>query len=208
MPQIKKQVIQAVEVAQNSMNSIDMESVSNKVQQTIQTVKRKVENLKKSSRDNEIAIKVNSKEAQKQISQIQKKIDSLQEKINARQMKLNIISPRLDKITQNTTLAIAAKMVRTATFPPITKSKEVVSSGMEKCIWCTWNNLATKSATNADTAQGIIAEYCMIPTLTTSIAKTAAATGVPNRQEKHALIPHMEKMCIALASAFIQRPIC
>ena len=57
-----------------------------------------MQHLKRSSEHNEIKIKVNNKDAQKQISQIQKQIDSLQEKINARKIKLDIITPKLDKI--------------------------------------------------------------------------------------------------------------
>lgn len=106
MPQIKQQVTQAVEVAQKSMEQIDIKKASNKIQQAVQLVKRKIDNLNKSSKNNEIKININNKEAEKQISQIQKQIDSLQEKINSRQMKLNLITPRLDKITSDTTKAV------------------------------------------------------------------------------------------------------
>lgn len=102
MPQIKKQVTQAVEVAQNSMNSMDMKSVSNKIQQGVQLVKRKIDNLKKSNQNNEIAINVNNKEASKQITQLEKQINSLQKKISGRQMKLDIINPQIDEIVSNT----------------------------------------------------------------------------------------------------------
>ena len=62
-----------------------------------------MQHLKENIQNNEIVIKVNNKDAQKQISQIQKQIDSLQEKINARQIKLNIIASRIDEIIEKTT---------------------------------------------------------------------------------------------------------
>lgn len=102
MPKIKQQVEQVVETTQKSMEQIDMKNASNKIQQSIQKVKNKIENLKKSNKNNEILIKVNNKEASKQISQVQKQIDSLQEKINARQMKLDVINPQMDKIVEDT----------------------------------------------------------------------------------------------------------
>lgn len=103
MPQIKQQVVQAAETAQKAMEQIDMKKVSSKVQQAVQQVKRKIDNLKKSNKNNELAITVNNKEAQKQISQVEKQIDSLQKKISASQMKLNMVTPKLDAITQQTT---------------------------------------------------------------------------------------------------------
>ena len=72
--------------------------MKNKVQQAVFFIKKKLQEIRKSSANNELAIKVNNKDAQKQISQIQKQIDSLQEKINARKIKLDIITPKLDKI--------------------------------------------------------------------------------------------------------------
>lgn len=102
MPQIKQQVEQVVEVAQKSMEQIDMKSVSNKVQKAVQDVKRKIENIKKSNKNNEISINVNNKDAQKQISQVEKQINALQKKIEARQMKLNAINPQIDTIVNET----------------------------------------------------------------------------------------------------------
>lgn len=98
MPNIKKQMKQV----QEAFSKIDTKEMQNKVQQATNFVKKKVQDLKQSSKNNEVAIKVNNKDAQKQISQIQKQIDSLQEKINARQMKLNIINPQIDKIVDDT----------------------------------------------------------------------------------------------------------
>ena len=93
---------QAMKQTQEAMSKINTDTMSNKVSKAVQAIKNKIQELKKSSTNNEIAIKVNNKDAQKQITQIQKQIDSLQEKINARQMKLNIINPQIDKIVEDT----------------------------------------------------------------------------------------------------------
>lgn len=94
MPTIKKQM----EQTQNAFSKINTKEMKNKVQQAVVFIKKKLQEIRKSSANNELAIKVNNKDAQKQISQIQKQIDSLQEKINARKIKLDIITPKLDKI--------------------------------------------------------------------------------------------------------------
>lgn len=93
---------QSVKQAQEAFSSIDTKTVQNKFGQAVQFMKKKIQDLRKNNKSNEITIKVNNKDAQKQISQVQKQIYSLQEKINARQMKLNAITPRLDKITEKT----------------------------------------------------------------------------------------------------------
>lgn len=98
VPAIKESIKQT----QEAMSKINTDAMSNKVSKAVQLVKNKIQELKKSSANNEIAIKVNNKDAQKQITQIQKQIDSLQEKINARQMKLNLINPQIDKIVDDT----------------------------------------------------------------------------------------------------------
>lgn len=98
VPNIKKQMKQV----QEAFSKIDTKEMQNKVQQATNYVKKRVQDLKQSSKNNEISIKVNNKDAQKQIYQIQKQIDSLQEKINARQMKLNVINPQIDKIVDDT----------------------------------------------------------------------------------------------------------
>lgn len=98
LPTIK----QAIKQAQEAFSKVDTKTMTNKLHQAVNFMKKKMQDLKKSSENNEIAIKVNNKDAQKQISQIQKQIDSLQEKINARQMKLNVINPQIDKIVDDT----------------------------------------------------------------------------------------------------------
>lgn len=94
VPTIKKQMDQT----QNAFSKINTKEMKNKVQQAVFFIKKKLQEIRKSSANNGLAIKVNNKDAQKQISQIQKQIDSLQEKINARKIKLDIITPKLDKI--------------------------------------------------------------------------------------------------------------
>lgn len=94
VPTIKKQMDQT----QNAFSKINTKEMKNKVQQAVFFIKKKLQEIRKSSANNKLAIKVNNKDAQKQISQIQKQIDSLQEKINARKIKLDIITPKLDKI--------------------------------------------------------------------------------------------------------------
>ena len=94
MPALKETMKQA----QEAFSKVDTKKMTNKLQQAVNFMKKKMQDLKKSSKNNEIAIKVNNKDAQKQISQLQKQIDSLQEKINARRIKLDIITPKLDKI--------------------------------------------------------------------------------------------------------------
>lgn len=98
LPAIKEKMKQVQEV----FSKVDTKSMTSKLHQAVNFMKKKMQDLKKSSENNEIAIKVNNKDAQKQISQIQKQIDSLQEKINARQMKLNVINPQIDKIVDDT----------------------------------------------------------------------------------------------------------
>ena len=98
LPAIKK----AMKEAQDAFSKVDTKAMTSKLHQAVNFMKKKMQDLKKSSENNEIAIKVNNKDAQKQISQIQKQIDSLQEKINARQIKLNVINPQIDKIVDDT----------------------------------------------------------------------------------------------------------
>lgn len=98
LPTIK----QTIRQAQEAFSKVDTRAMTSKLHQAVNFMKKKMQNLKKSSENNAIAIKVNNKDAQKQISQVQKQIDSLQEKINARQMKLNVINPQIDKIVDDT----------------------------------------------------------------------------------------------------------
>lgn len=94
LPAIKEKMKQV----QEAFSKVDTKKMTNKLHQAVNFMKKKMQDLKKSSENNEIAIKVNNKDAEKQISQLQRQIDSLQEKINARRIKLDIITPKLDKI--------------------------------------------------------------------------------------------------------------
>ena len=98
LPAIKEKMKQV----QEAFSKVDTKAMTSKLHQAVNFMKKKMQDLKKSSENNEIAIKVNNKDAQNQISQIKKQIDSLQEKINARQMKLNVINPQIDKIVDDT----------------------------------------------------------------------------------------------------------
>ncbi len=98
VPGIQKTIKQVTE----KINSTDFGNLKTKAQQATNFVKAKMSNLTKSNKDNEVSIKINNKDAEKQISQIEKQINSLQEKINARQMKLDIINPQIDKIMNDT----------------------------------------------------------------------------------------------------------
>lgn len=98
VPSIKKQLNQT----QEAFSKIDTKVMKNKVNQAVQFMKKKMQDLRKSNTNNELAIKINNKEASKQISQIQKEIDSLQKKISERELKLNITNGALDKIREET----------------------------------------------------------------------------------------------------------
>ena len=98
LPAIKEKMKQV----QEAFSKVDTKAMTSKLHQAVNFMKKKMLDLKKSSENNEIAIKVNNKDAQKQISQVQKQIDSLQEKINARQIKLSVINPQIDKIVDDT----------------------------------------------------------------------------------------------------------
>lgn len=97
-PTIQKSVKQA----QEAFSKADTKVMTNKLHQAVNFMKKKMQDLKKSSRNNELSIKVNNQDAKKQITQIEKEIDSLQKKITGRQMKLNVINPQIDKIVDDT----------------------------------------------------------------------------------------------------------
>ena len=91
-----------IKQAQEQLANVDMSKLQKAVKQQMPLFKKQIQNLKKSIENNDISIKVNNKDAEKQISQTQKQIDSLNEKINARQIKLNVINPQIDKIVDDT----------------------------------------------------------------------------------------------------------
>ena len=61
---------------QNAFSKINTKEMKNKVQQAVFFIKKKLQEIRKSSANNELAIKVNNKDAQKQITQIEKEIDT------------------------------------------------------------------------------------------------------------------------------------
>lgn len=98
VPAIKEKMQQV----QKSFSKVNTNVMTNKLSQAINFMKKKMQDFKMSSENNQVSIKINNKEAQKQISQIQKQIDSLHEKINSRQMKLNLIDPQIHRIVEDT----------------------------------------------------------------------------------------------------------
>ena len=102
LPAIKEKMKQV----QEAFSKVDTKTMTSKLHQAVNFMKKKMQDLKKSSENNEISIKVNNKDAQKQISQIEKEIDSLQKKITSRQLKLDITNNALDKIRNNTNQSV------------------------------------------------------------------------------------------------------
>ena len=106
LPTIKK----TMEQAQEAFSKVDTKVMTNKLHQAVNFMKKKMQDLKKSSENNEISIKVNNKDAQKQITQIEKEIDSLQKKITGRQLKLDVTNNALDKIRNDTNQSVIKEM--------------------------------------------------------------------------------------------------
>ncbi|CDB32165.1 phage-related protein-like protein [Clostridium sp. CAG:575] len=102
LPAIKEKMKQV----QEAFSKVDTKTMTSKLHQAVNFMKKKMQDLKKSSENNEISIKVNNKDAQKQISQIEKEIDSLQKKITSRQLKLDITNNALDKIRNDTNQSV------------------------------------------------------------------------------------------------------
>ena len=99
---ILPEMTKIIKQAQEQLANVDMSKLQKAVKQQMPLFKKQIQNLKKSIENNDISIKIDNKDAEKQISQTQKQIDSLNEKINARQMKLNVINPQIDKIVDDT----------------------------------------------------------------------------------------------------------
>ena len=83
---------QQMKQIQKAFSSIDTKAMENKMQQAMQSVKKKMQDFNRRIQNNEIPIKVNNKEADKKISQIQKQIFSrlwyVSRKSNRRNRKL------------------------------------------------------------------------------------------------------------------------
>ncbi len=75
---------QTVEKAQESFEKMDTTKMKKNINQAMRYVKKKMQDLSKSNESNQIKLKVNNKEAQKQISQTQKALDSLKKQTTIR----------------------------------------------------------------------------------------------------------------------------
>lgn len=98
LPTIK----QTMKQAQEAFSKVDTKTMTSKLHQAVQFMKKKMQDFKKSTENNEVAIKVTNKEAKKQISQLEKEIESLQKKITARELNLSITNNALDKMRYDT----------------------------------------------------------------------------------------------------------
>lgn len=81
LPAIKK----VMKEAQEAFSKVDMKKFQKTINQSLLLVKKQLQNLKKSSENNEIKIKVTNADAIKQIRQVKKELDSLHKQQNARQ---------------------------------------------------------------------------------------------------------------------------
>ncbi len=106
VPEIKK----VAEEAQRNFAQIDTKQMTNRIQQAVQSVRKSIDDLKKSNKDSQIKLNINSQDAQKQVSQLQKEIDSLQRKINSRQLKLDINNETLEKMKNDTKQQVKEEM--------------------------------------------------------------------------------------------------
>lgn len=80
LPAIKK----AMKEAQEAFSKVDMKKFQKTINQSLLLVKKQLQNLKKSSENNEIKIKVTNADAIKQIRQVKKELDALHKQQNAR----------------------------------------------------------------------------------------------------------------------------
>lgn len=80
IPEIGKQVLEIIKI----IDKIDIGKIINKFQQVFSFLKNNIEKLKNSNIVNAIALNINNKEVEEQISQVEKEINSLQKKIEAR----------------------------------------------------------------------------------------------------------------------------
>ncbi|MCI8346243.1 MAG: hypothetical protein HFJ42_10015 [Clostridia bacterium] len=108
VPQIKKTMKQVQEI----FEKVDTKSIQMKFQQSVEFMKKKMQDLKRSTQNSEMTIKMNNKQAQQQISQLEKEIDSLQKKITGRELKLNITNNTLDKMRADTNQSVIKDMPR------------------------------------------------------------------------------------------------
>lgn len=83
VPAIKEKVKQV----QEAFSKINMKELQKAINQSTILVKKQLQNLKKSSENNQIKIKVTNTEAIKQIRQVQKELDTLHKQQTARKYK-------------------------------------------------------------------------------------------------------------------------
>ena len=69
---------------QEAFSKVDMKEFNKKVQQAVELAKKQLQDLKKSSDNNQIKIKVTNAEAIKQIRQVRKELEALQKQQTAR----------------------------------------------------------------------------------------------------------------------------
>ena len=83
IPAIKETMKQA----QEAFSKVSTKEMKKQVQQAVQFTKKKMQDLKKSTENNEIAIKVTNADAMNQIKQVKKELDTLHKEQTARQHK-------------------------------------------------------------------------------------------------------------------------
>ncbi len=83
LPAIKEVMKQA----QEAFSKVDMKEFQKNINQSLILVKKQLANLKKSSENNQIKIKITNAEAIKQIRQIKKELDALHKQYTARRYK-------------------------------------------------------------------------------------------------------------------------
>ena len=83
LPTIK----QVMKQAQEAFSKVDMKAFQKNINQSLLLVKKQLANLKKSSENNQIKIKITNAEAIKQIRQVKKELDALHKQHTARRYK-------------------------------------------------------------------------------------------------------------------------
>ena len=83
LPAIKK----AMKEAQDTFSKVDMKEFQKAINQSLVLVKKQIQDLKKSSENNQIKIKVTNADAIKQRRQVKKELDALNKETRARKYK-------------------------------------------------------------------------------------------------------------------------
>ena len=78
---------QAIKQSQEAFSRVDMEKFQKAINKSVQLAKKQLQDLKKSSENNQIKIKVTNAEAIKQIRQVKKELDALHKQQTARRYK-------------------------------------------------------------------------------------------------------------------------